>query len=199
MLQLLHPIVPFVTEEIWARLAASDAGGGEQPALLITAPWPAAGSRDLAAESETGLLIDLVRSVRNLRTESGVPASSRLPLTVVPADAAARDVIEGGLDYLAALARVGPIDLRAAGDDHDRPELVASTAGAAAWLGGELVPAGDTTSRQAAGEAHLRRGIERLRTLLAGDFATRAPAAVVDRERARLADLEAELRLLTGG
>ena len=199
MLQLLHPIVPFVTEEIWARLATSDEGSAEQPALLITAPWPAAGSRDGAAETETGLLIDLIRGVRNLRTESGVPAAARLPLTVVPADAAARDAIGRGLDYLAALARVGPIDLRPAGDDHDRPELVASTAGAAAWLGGEPRDAGDAPGRQAANEAHLQRGIERLRELLAGDFATRAPAAVVERERTRLAELEAQLRLLRGG
>jgi valyl-tRNA synthetase len=199
MLQLLHPIVPFVTEEIWSRLTASDAEASEQLGLLISAPWPGAGVRDPAAESETGLLIELIRGVRNLRTELGAQASARMPLTVVPGDAAARAGIERGLDYLGALARVGPIDLRAPGDDHGRPELVASTAGAAAWLGGETAAAGDTTSRQAAGEAHLRRGIERLQTLLAGDFATRAPAAVVERERARLADLEAQLRLLTGG
>jgi valyl-tRNA synthetase len=94
---------------------------------------------------------------------------------------------------------VEPIDLRAPGDDRARPELVASTAGAAAWLGGAPAEAAETTSRQAANEAHLRRGIERLEALLAGDFATRAPTAVVERERARLADLHAELRLLTGG
>jgi valyl-tRNA synthetase len=199
MLQLLHPIVPFVTEEIWSRLTASDAEASEPLGPLISAPWPVPGERDPAAESETGLLIELIRGVRNLRTELGAQASARMPLTVVPADAAARAGIERGLDYLGALARVGPIDLRAPGDDHGRPELVASTAGAAAWLGGEPAAAGDTTSRQAAGEAHLRRGIERLQTLLAGDFATRAPAPVVERERARLADLEAQLRLLTGG
>ena len=199
MLQLLHPIVPFVTEEIWSRLAASDDGAGEQPGLLIAAPWPAAGSRDPQAESATETVIDLIRGVRTLRTESGVPAGARLPLTVVPADAAAREAIEQGLDYLAALARVEPIDLRAPGDDRERPELVASTAGAAAWLGGAPAEAAETTSRQAANEAHLRRGIERLEALLAGDFATRAPAEVVERERARLADLEVELRLLTGG
>jgi valyl-tRNA synthetase len=199
MLQLLHPIVPFVTEEIWSRLAASDAEASLPIGLLISAPWPARGVRDPAAESETGLLIELIRGVRNLRTELGAQASARMPLTVLPADAAARAGIERGLDYLGALARVGPIDLRTPGDDHDRPELVASTAGAAAWFGGEPAAARDTTSRQAAGEAHLRRGIERLRTLLAGDFAKRAPAGVVERERARLADLEAQLRLLAGG
>jgi len=199
ILQLLHPILPFVTEEIWSRVVASDANDTVRSQLLITAPWPAAGSRDLAAESETAVLLELIRGVRNLRTESGAPAAARLPLTVVPADAAAHAAIGHGLDYLVALARVEPIELLHPGDDRDRPELVASTAGAVAWLGGEALDTSEATARQAANEAHLRRGIERLQALLAGDFAARAPAAVVERERTRLADLEAELRLLTGG
>jgi valyl-tRNA synthetase len=195
MLRLLHPIVPFVTEEIWARVAA-DSG---EPSLLITAPWPTAGARDSDAESRMSVLIELIRGVRNLRTESGIAAGARLPLTVVPADDAARDAIEEGRDYLAGLARVSPIDLRAVGDDRGRPERIASTAGAAAWLGGEDAEASDAPARQAASEAHLQRGIDRLQTLLAGDFATRAPAEVVKRERTRLAELEAQLRLLRGG
>jgi valyl-tRNA synthetase len=195
MLRLLHPIVPFVTEEIWARMAA---GSGE-PSLLITAPWPAAAARDADAESRMSVLIELIRGVRNLRTESGIAAGARLPLTVVPADEAAGDAIAEGSDYLAGLARVGPIDLRAVGDDRGRPERIASTPGAAAWLGGETAEASDAPARQAASEAHLQRGIDRLRALLAGDFAARAPAEVVERERARLAELEAQLRLLRGG
>jgi valyl-tRNA synthetase len=145
------------------------------------------------------VLIEVIRGVRNLRTESGIAAGARLPLTVVPADEDSRDAIEEGLDYLAALARVGPIDLRAVGEDRGRPERIASTTGAAAWLGGESAEASDAPARQAASEAHLQRGIDRLQALLSGDFATRAPAEVVERERARLAELEAQLRLLKGG
>jgi valyl-tRNA synthetase len=197
-LKLLHPLMPFVTEEIWNRLLPSDGGQPEGPALLISAPWPAAADRDLEAESQMSTLIDLIRGVRNLRTESGAPAGARLPLTIVPADAAARATIDGGLDYLTTLARVGPLEVRSPGDDRDRPELVASTAGAAAWIAGEAKAAGDS-SRLAANEAYLRGGIERLEALLAGDFARRAPAEVVERERARLADLQAQLRLLKGG
>jgi valyl-tRNA synthetase len=199
LLRLLHPIVPFVTEEIWAALEAALPEGMRQSPLLISAAWPLPAPRDAQAEGEMALLMDLVRGVRNLRTESGLAASGWRPLTVVPSQAAGRAAIERGLDYLEALARVRPIDLRAAGEDHGRPELVASTAEAAAWLGGEATESGDATARRAAAEAHLNRGIERLRALLAGDFATRAPAEVVARERARLAELESELRLLTGG
>jgi valyl-tRNA synthetase len=199
MLRLLHPIIPFVTEEIWAALARAGVDAPAREPMLMTAAWPAAGARDSGAEAEMTVLIDLIRSVRNLRTEAGAPAAARLALTVVPSTPAARGAIERGLDYLTGLARVGPIDLREPGNDGGRPELVASTAEAAAWLGGEPSEGTGAPARLAANEAHLRLGIERLQALLAGDFATRAPAAVVERERTRLAELEAQLRLLKGG
>jgi valyl-tRNA synthetase len=199
MLRLLHPILPFVTEEIWSKLAVQPPGVAGGPQLLMSVEWPAAAERDPLAEAEMSVLIDLIRSVRNLRTEAGAPAAARLALAVVPSTAVARSAIERGLDYLTTLARVGPIDLREPGNDDGRPELVASTAEAAAWLGGEPTGATETRARLAANEAHLRRGIERLQALLTGDFATRAPAAVVERERTRLAELEAQLRLLKGG
>jgi valyl-tRNA synthetase len=84
-------------------------------------------------------------------------------------------------------------------DDSGRPERIASTTGAAAWLGGQPAEASNAQAQQAASDAHLQRGIDRLQALLSSDFATRAPAEVVERERARLAELEAQLRLLRGG
>ena len=199
ILRLLHPIVPFVTEEIWSALAASDPDPTNRPPLLLEAAWPSAGPRDADAEAEMAVLTELIRGVRNLRTESGAAASAWLPLTVVPAQAAARAAIQSGRDYLAALARVRPVELRDPADDHGRPELVASTAEAAAWLGGEAAQTAEARARGAASEAHLRRGIERLQSLLAGDFAKRAPSTVVERERRRLTELEAQLHLLKGG
>ena len=200
ILRLLHPIMPFVTEEIWSKMSARAPGvAAGPPPMLIALDWPVPEDYEAGAESDVAALIELIRGVRNLRTEVGAPASARLPLIIVPADAYTHDALEGGLDYLAGLARVGPVELRAPGDYSDRPELVASSAGAAAWFGGEPSEASGGPSRHAANEAHLRQGIERLEALLAGDFARRAPAEVVERERERLADLEAELRLLTGG
>jgi valyl-tRNA synthetase len=199
MLRLLHPVVPFVTEEIWTALRESLPDPASQPEMLMTASWPTPGPADPQADVDMRALTDLIRGVRNLRTEAGAAASAWMPLTVVPASPRARAPIEDGLRYLAALARVRPIDLRAAGADEGRPELVASTADAAAWFAGEAATSSDSAERRASSEALLRRGIERLQALLSSEFAERAPAAVVDRERARLADLEGELRLLTGG
>jgi valyl-tRNA synthetase len=199
LLRLLHPVMPFVSEEVWARLYEIDPAATHGEPLLMSAAWPAGGARDQAAEADIGVLMTLVRGVRNLRAEAGASAAAWLPLTVVPSGTSARAAIEHGLEYLGALARVRPIDLRAPGDDHGRPDLVASTGEAAVWLGGETTESGDASARRAASEEHLQRGIERLRDLLAGEFATRAPAEVVARERVRLAELESELRLLTGG
>ena len=199
LLRLLHPAMPFVSEEVWGRLYEIDPAALRGEPLLIQAAWPSGGTRDASAEVDVAVLMSLVRGVRNLRAEAGAPAGAWLPLTVVPSGAEARDAIERGLDYLGALARVRPIDLRAPGQDDGRPELVASTAEAAAWVGGQPTESGGSGARRAAAEAHLRQGIERLQALLAGEFATRAPGEVVARERARLAELESELRLLTGG
>ena len=198
LLRLLHPVIPFVTEEIWSALheAAPQATGGEP--LLISAAWPLPGARDRSAEADMATLTELVRAVRNLRSESSVAAATWLPLTVVPADDGARAAVTDGLAYLEALARVRPIEVRDARDDRGRPSGVVSTPAAAAWIRSD--PSGDerAASTRASNEAHLRQGIDRLLTLLSGAFAERAPADVVQRERDRLADLEAQLRHLVG-
>ena len=102
-LRLLHPVMPFVTEEIWAVLGPAT---GASDALLITAPWPDAGVRDQAAEEEFENLAEVVRAARNLRTEARVPAGTRVILHIAPAGPAAAAAIEAGRRYLEPLARV---------------------------------------------------------------------------------------------
>ena len=198
LLRLLHPIVPFVTEQIWSALHAAAPAATRGEPLLISAAWPTAGSRDAGAEAEMEVLADLVRAVRNLRTDAGVAAAAWLPLTVVPAEPAAHAALEASLAYLEALAHVRPVDLRSPADRADRPALVASSSGAVAWLGSDAKADAEAMARRKAEEAGLRQGIERINQLLAGPFAQRAPAEVVARERERLAELVAQLRHLTG-
>ena len=73
-LRLLHPVMPFVTEALWAALPhrASD------PDLLIVARWPGAGERDLAVETEVGALVELVTEIRNARAQAKLPAADWL-------------------------------------------------------------------------------------------------------------------------
>ena len=73
-LRLLHPVMPFVTEALWAALPhrATD------PDLLIVARWPGVGERDETAEAEIGALIDLVTEIRNARASAKLPAADWL-------------------------------------------------------------------------------------------------------------------------
>jgi valyl-tRNA synthetase len=187
ILRLLHPLMPFVTEEIWAALsdAAPDAVGGEP--LLVRAAWPPAGERDPAAEQAFQELATLIRGLRNLRTEAGLAVGSWVPMRIDPADANADARVRSGLAYLETLARVRPIEI---GSADERPSLVATGPLGAAWLEAAAYGGGERRERQL---AELDANIERVRTLLANDaFVSRAPDAVVERERERLAALEAE-------
>ena len=79
-LKLLHPFMPFVTEELWAKLAATDA---PRDSLLILAPWPKhLGLENAAADAEIGWVIRLISEVRSVRSEMNVPAGARVPLVV---------------------------------------------------------------------------------------------------------------------
>ena len=187
LLRLLHPLMPFLTEEVWGavREAAPDVAPEH---LLVRAAWPDRHATDPAVEEAVADLAGLVRVVRNLRTEAGVPAGAWLPLTVEPSGTAAGELVGANRPYLEALARVRPISLAAAGDA--RAERVTSGRLGVAWLG--ALP-GDEAAGEERGRARLAEleaSIARLEALVANRaFLERAPAAVVDRERVRLAEL----------
>ena len=191
ILRLLHPLMPFVTEEIWGALSdvAPDAVAGEP--LLIRAAWPLPAARDGAAERDFDELATLIRGVRNLRTDAGQPAGAWVPMRIEPADAGAADRVRAGMAYLETLARVRPVEIRSAGE---RPQLVATGPLGAAWLEADGSNSGERRERQL---VELDANIERVRDLLSNDaFTSRAPEAVVQRERDRLAALEAERQQL---
>jgi len=207
-LRLLHPVMPFVTEALWASLPhrATD------PELLIVARWPAPGERDATAEADVEALIELVRGIRNARAESKIEPVRWLPVDVV-VPARAGPTFEALRPAIERLARARPLERRLT------REALAATAGATdlAVIVGELealvrVGAADAA---ATGDVSLERGrLEReladaegwlaaARERLANDaFTGRAPAAVVDGARAReaeLADQVERLRERLGG
>jgi valyl-tRNA synthetase len=80
ILKLLHPFMPFVTEELWRVTAET---GPARESLLVLAEWPKLeGLNDEAAEAEIGWLIDLVTAVRSVRAEMNIPASTQVPLVL---------------------------------------------------------------------------------------------------------------------
>ena len=77
-LRLLHPVMPFITERLWAALPHADA----DPELLIVARWPTPGERDETVEGQVGALVELVRAVRNARADAKLEPGAWLPLDV---------------------------------------------------------------------------------------------------------------------
>src|SRR5207244_3736631 len=102
---LLHPIAPFITEELWGHIAGDTAG------MLITAPWPALPPEldDPAAAAEMDWLVAAITAVRAIRTEVNVPAAARLPLYVKDANPAASERLARHAEHVLRLARVTQI------------------------------------------------------------------------------------------
>ena len=107
IVKLLHPFMPFITEELWAS------GGGEGPAreaVLALSLWPeVVGTGDPEAEAEIGWLVDLVSEIRSVRAETNVPAGAAVPLVLVRARAETRARAERWRDMLLRLARLSEI------------------------------------------------------------------------------------------
>ncbi len=107
ILKLLHPFMPFITEELWAKTAAE--AGLVRPAMLVTTEWPVGGVTHEAAADEIDWLVGLITEVRSVRSEMNVPAAAQIPLVVVGASARTTAWIATHEAAILRLARVASI------------------------------------------------------------------------------------------
>lgn len=105
--RLMHPFMPYMTEELWSVAEAGDAKTG----LLCHAEWPTLELNDEEAAAEINWLIDLVSGLRSVRSEMNVPPSSKAPLHVTQSDDATKDQLMRHLPAIKLLARVEDIVL----------------------------------------------------------------------------------------
>ena len=109
---LLHPFMPFITEELWAITGEN---GPPRDTVLALSAWPdLAALRDDAAAAEFGWLIDLVSSIRSVRAELNVPAGAQVPLVFVAGAPSATVRLERWSETLKRLARLSAIDVSSA-------------------------------------------------------------------------------------
>jgi valyl-tRNA synthetase len=107
ILALLHPFMPFITEELWKVTAE---GGVARENLLALSPWPfLTGLHDEEAEAEIGWVIDLVNAIRSVRAEMNIAPASQIPLTLAAASEKTRARAERWADMVKRLARIADI------------------------------------------------------------------------------------------
>jgi valyl-tRNA synthetase len=181
VLRLLHPVMPFVSEALWAHLP-----GSREP-LLAGARWPApdAALLDPEAEARFAAVQALVAAVRNIRAEYGVAPGHTVRAFVAPATLPAAEGVNAEERTIARLAKLSQL-VRAASDGGVGAHAVLPDGSAVFVPLGDAIDVGKECGR-------LRQELARVDGLLAGvtarladeRFVGRAPAEVVERERAK--------------
>ena len=200
ILRLLHPVMPFITEELWSWLWP-EAGS------IMNAAWPvAAGLEDARAAGQIARFIELVTSLRRFRAEHGIPSAKKVRVEIAAGGFTSE--VDEMRDALLALAKLASVELV------DRLPAGAGRAGIITDSGIEalmdLEGVMDLTAekkRIAKRLQDLDGDIERAERKLANaEFVSKAPDAVVSKERAKLSDaldnrakLDAQLAALDGG
>jgi valyl-tRNA synthetase len=186
--QLLHPFMPFLTEELWAQKAGEGAprrlAAGDD-ALVCLTRWPdLAALKDEAAEAEIGFVVDLISDIRSVRSEVNVPAGTQAPLVLVTASAATRAAIESWRPMIERLARVSEIAFADAAPAQSAQIIVRGEVAALPLAG--IIDLDVERGRLTKELAKLDQDIAVVdRKLGNPDFMTRAPEEVVEENRER--------------
>jgi len=195
VLRLAHPIIPFITEELWQKVSLLT--GARQPdeaASISVQPYPVANPDflDEQAESQVALLKQQVEAVRALRGDMNLSPAQRVPLLAEGADDTTRDALTRNAPYLAALAKLSDVAIVAAlPADADAPVQVAGNT--RLMLKVEIDVAAER-ARLDKEIARLTGEINKAQGKLANaNFIDRAPAAVVEQEKTRLAQFSETL------
>ena len=173
---LLHPFMPFLTEELWA---ISVGAGPARAHVLALGPWPRADyPADSDSEAEIGWVIALISEVRSIRSEMGVPAGAQVKLTLVEANPGAREIATRWGDTIKRMARVEAIEFAPVAPASSVQFFVDGTV-VAMPLGG-LVDIAAERARLEKEIARERADIVKIDAKLANaDFIARAPEEIV--------------------
>ncbi len=194
LLRMLHPILPFVTEEIWHALP------GERPAeTLLKADYPVAGvcPTDDQKVAHMESVMSIIKAIRNVRGELEVPPGRKIAVVLDCKNPDALAAVEMGRDYICSLARVEDLQV---GIDIERPKQASTQVAGDVEV---LLPLAGLID-VAEEEARLKKEIEKVKKdvdfftkkLSNKNFVDNAPAAVLEKDRTKLAAAEDKMAIL---
>jgi valyl-tRNA synthetase len=188
ILKLLHPIMPFMTEELWEKTASA---GPARDSMLIVAAWPELPDAyaDDAAAAEIDLLIAVITEGRSVRAELNVPPAARPPLLVAEASERERRVLADNADVIARLLRISDVRFDASVDAGAVPFLAEGAS--LALPVAEFIDLAAERARLEKEIAVQASEIGRINKKLDNaDFVAKAPEEVIEENRERLAEAQ---------
>ena len=191
ILKMLHPFMPFITEELWAVTA-----DGKRDTMLITTQWPTPALEDQRAAGDINWLIETISSIRSVRTEMNVPAAAKVDIVIVEANAETRHRSEANLSALMRMARLNSVKFESA-IPHGSAQIIVGEAIVCMPLKGVIDIAAEK-QRLEKDIGKVEQDIDKINAKLGNEnFISRAPVGVVSQERARLQEANEKRDMLT--
>ena len=188
---LLHPVAPFITEELWEKTADF---GLKRRGMLISHAWPNLPDTliDAEAAEEIDWLISLITEVRSIRSEMNVPPSARAPLVLIGADARTSGRVARQKDRLLTLARLDSVRFASEAPTGSVQFVIGEASGALSIA--EFIDLAAEKARLSKAIAGLEADASKIsKKLDNAEFVAKAPEAVVAENQEKLADAKAAL------
>jgi valyl-tRNA synthetase len=195
-LKLLHPYMPFITEEIYCTLKEAEGTLTSDTSIMIS-DWPVySEARNYQAEKEaTGLIKEAVKAIRALRTGMNVPPSRKAKTVVVSENAHTREIFERGKVFFATLGYASEVVIQSDKTGIDADAVSAVIPNAVLYIPfADLVDIDKEIERLTKEQTRLTSEIKRSTGMLSNEkFVSKAPAAKVEEEKAKLEKYQAML------
>ena len=183
-MRLLHPFMPFITEEIWQNLPHA----GES---ITTASWPVVDEAtvDHQAAGEMKLLVEIIRSVRNSRAEVNTPLSKKIKIMLKAKDASVLEVLEKNRGYIERFCNPEELVIATEIEAQDKAMTAVVTGAEIILPLAGLINLDEERARLEKEVERLNKEVERVQKKLGNEgFVKKAPAKVIDEERAKEQD-----------